>query len=340
MSKHRVGVAILGCGYWGINYVRVFGELAESRVVTVCDQRAERLRELKRRLPGVHLTTRADEAIRRDGVEAVVVCTNATTHHDVALQCLRAGKHVLVEKPLTTVSGDADELIELAESQSRVLMVGHTFVYNGGVRKVKEHMKQGTDKVYYLYSCRTNLGPIRQDVDCVWDLATHDVSIMNFLLGQPPVEASARGGFYLQDGKVDVAFITLKYPNDVLANIHVSWLDPKKIRQLTIVGDRKMVTWDDMQPGNPISIYDKGVVREPFYKDFGEFQLVTKEGDVLIPKVRAEEPLRAQTNYFIGAVATGKLDLCGPEEGVAVVRVLEAIQKSMAGNGAPMTIPA
>ena len=161
---------------------------------------------------------------------------------------------------------------------------------------------------------------------------------MNFLLQQTPVEVTARGGDYLQTGKADVAFLTLRYPSEVLANIHVSWLDPKKVRQLTIVGDRKMITWDDMTPTSPIAIYDKGVVREPFYHGFGEFQLVTKEGDVLIPKVRAEEPLRAQTNYFINAITTGRLDLCGPAEGAAVVRVLEAVQKSMLAHGAPVTL--
>jgi len=166
------------------------------------------------------------------------------------------------------------------------------------------------------------------------------VAIINFLLDAQPLEVTARGSHYLQDQKVDIAFITLTYPNGVLANIHISWLDPKKTRQLTVVGDRKMVTWDDTTPGAPVAIYDKGIVREPFYKDFGEFQLVTKEGDVVIPKVRAEEPLRLQSEYFLSCVEQGRIDRCGPEQGLAVVRVLEAAVESMRARGAPVRIGA
>jgi predicted dehydrogenase len=340
-NNGKLGAAVIGCGHWGPNHIRNFSSHKQARVLYCVDMDTRRLEAMAELFPTVEATTDLTRVLGDPRVDVVVIATPTSTHFALTKQALESGKHVLCEKPLAASGAEAEQLVTLSRAANRLLMVGHVFLFNAGIVKLRE-LVVGNElgRVHYLHATRTNLGPIRQDVDCVWDLATHDVSIVNHLLHQLPVEVSARGGCYLQDGKVDVAFITLKYPDQVLANIHVSWLDPKKVRQLTIVGDRKMITWDDMAPATPITIYDKGVVREPFYKDFGEFQLVTKEGDVLIPKVRAEEPLRAQTNYFIGAVATGKLDLCGPEEGVAVVRVLEAIQKSMAGNGAPVTIPA
>jgi predicted dehydrogenase len=270
----------------------------------------------------------------------VVIATPTVTHFDLTKRALAAGKHVLCEKPLATASDEAGELRELARDTSRVLMVGHVFLFNAGIVKLRDLVASGDlGRLYYLHATRTNLGPVRQDVDCVWDLATHDISIFNSLLGSVPVEVSARGTQFLQDGRADVAFITLTYPGKVLANIRVSWLDPKKVRQITVVGEQKMVTWDDMASGVPITIYDKGASREPFYTTFGEFQLVTREGNMVIPKVPAGEPLGAQTDYFISCVRAGRIELSGPSDGLQVVRVLEAITKSMAAQGAPVCLP-
>ncbi|MGH9896191.1 MAG: Gfo/Idh/MocA family protein, partial [bacterium] len=224
----EVGVAILGCGYWGINYVRVFSELPEARVVVVCDERAERLQDVERRFPGVDVSTQLDVALRHEGIDAVVVCTNASTHYVVTRAALRAGKHVLVEKPLTTVSSDAEDLIALAESKSATLMVGHTFVYNPGIRKVKEYIQQVGGEVYYLYSSRTNLGPIRRDVNALWDLAPHDVAIFNHLLDSTPEWISAVGAKVLRNCREDVGFISLGYRDNIVGHIHVSWADPQK----------------------------------------------------------------------------------------------------------------
>jgi predicted dehydrogenase len=332
-------VAILGCGYWGINYVRVFSELADSRVVAVCDQRVDRLQELKRRLRGVHLTARADEAILRDGVEAVVVCTNATTHHAFTLQCLLAGKHVLVEKPLTTLSTDADELIALAESQSRVLMVGHTFVYNGGVRKVKEYMKQGTDKVYYLYSCRTNLGPIRQDVNALWDLAPHDVAIFNYLLDSAPEWVSAIGVKVLRNCREDVGFISLGYPENVVGHIHVSWADPHKAREVVVVGSDRRIVFNDLNGVEQVRIFEKGVRPvDPEPLNFGEYPLHIRDGDILSPRIDVGEPLKNQCRHFLECVTRKIRPITGGREGQEVVRVLEAADRSLALKGAPVEI--
>ena len=339
--NEKLGVAVVGCGHWGPNHIRNFSSHKQAKVLYCVDSNPKRLESTRDLFPMVEATDDLQRVFDDQQVKAVVIATPTATHFDLTKKALLAGKHVLCEKPLAASVAEATELLALATRTGLVLMVGHVFLFNAGIVKLRELISSDElGRLYYLHATRTNLGPIRQDVDCVWDLATHDISIFNYLLGQPPREVSARGGYYLQEGKADVAFITLTYPDQVLANIHVSWLDPKKVRQVTVVGDRKMVSWDDMTTTGPIMIYDKKVLRQAFYRDFGEFQLVTKEGDVLIPHVRAEEPLRAQTNYYISAVAKGKLDLCGPKEGVAVVRVLEAITQSIKAGGTPVSVAA
>jgi predicted dehydrogenase len=337
--NEQLGVAILGCGYWGINYVRVFSELAEARVVTVCDERPERLKEVARRFPGTHLTTDADAAIRMDGVDAVVVCTNATTHHDVTGRCLAAGKHVLVEKPLTTLSTDADELIELADAQSCVLMVGHTFIYNGAIRKVKEFIEQGDDRIYYLYSCRTNLGPIRKDVNALWDLAPHDIAIFNFLLDSRPEWVSAVGAKVLRNCREDVGFISLGYPDGVVGHVHVSWADPHKAREVVVVGSDRRIVFDDMNGVEQVRIFEKGVrVVETEPLTYGEYHFHIRDGDILSPRIEVGEPLKNQCRHFLECVTRGVKPVTGGREGQDVVRVLEAVDRSMALKGAPVEV--
>jgi len=337
--NEKLGIAVIGCGHWGPNHIRNFAAHKQAQVLYCVDLDPKRLELARELFPSVEATSDLQRVLNDERVKAVVIATPTATHFDLTKKALLAGKHVLCEKPLAASAAEAEELVAMAKQASPVLMVGHVFLFNAGVVKLRDLIVSGElGRVYYLHATRTNLGPIRQDVDCVWDLATHDISIFNYLQWRLPLEVSAHGTDYLQDGKADVAFITLTYPDQVLANIHVSWLDPKKVRQVTVVGERKMVTWDDMIPTGPITIYDKGVVREPFYKDFGEFHLVTKEGDVVIPKVRASEPLRVQTDYFISCVRAGRIDSCGPSDGLGVVRVLEAIGKSMPANGAPVRL--
>jgi predicted dehydrogenase len=338
-AHDRLGVAVIGCGHWGPNHVRNFSMHKQARVLYCVDVDRQRLEAIRELYPMVRTVSEIGPVLDDPAVQAVVISTPTATHYELSRQALIAGKHVLCEKPLATTTAQAAELVRLARSTGKVLMVGHVFLFNPGIVKLRELIAANElGRLYYLHATRTNLGPIRQDVDCVWDLATHDIAIANYLLDAEPLEASARASHYLQDGKCDVAFITLLYPGNVLANIHVSWLDPKKVRQLTVVGDKKMVTWDDLSPSSPVAIYDKGVVREPYYKDFGEFQLVTREGDVTIPKVRAEEPLRVQTDYFIGCVRSNHIELCSPEQGLAVVRALEAVEASIAAGGNPVRI--
>jgi predicted dehydrogenase len=339
-SSDKLQVAVIGCGHWGPNHIRNFASHQHAQVVSCADLDPSRLQLVRELFPSVETTDDVQQILTDPRVQAVVIATPTVTHFDLTKRALAAGKHVLCEKPLATASDEAGELRALARDTSRVLMVGHVFLFNAGIVKLRDLVASGDlGRLYYLHATRTNLGPVRQDVDCVWDLATHDISIFNSLLGSVPVEVSASGTQFLQDGRADVAFITLTYPEKVLANIRVSWLDPKKVRQITVVGEQKMVTWDDMASGVPITIYDKGAPREPFYTTFGEFQLVTREGNMVIPKVPAGEPLGAQTDYFIACVRAGRIELSGPSDGLQVVRVLEAITKSMAAQGAPVCLP-
>src|SRR5947207_10356834 len=339
MSK-RIGVAILGCGYWGVNYVRVFGELAETRVVAVCDQRLDRLQEVVRRFPGIEPVTSVSEALKVPGVDAVVVCTNAATHYAVARQCLEAGKHLLVEKPLTTIAEDAAELIDLADANARTLMVGHTFVYNGGIRKVKECLNQGSDQVYYLYSSRTNLGPIRNDVNALWDLAPHDVAIFNYLLDSTPRWVSAVGVNILGNCREDVGFVSLGYSGDradIVGHIHVSWADPHKTRELVVVGSDRRVVFNDLNGIEQVRVFEKGVKAAPEEPlTYGEHRLQIRDGDIVSPKLEISEPLKNQCRHFVDCVVSGATPNTSGRDGERVVRVLEAVDRSLRLHGPPV----
>jgi predicted dehydrogenase len=329
-----VGIAVIGCGYWGMNYVRIFNELVDSRIVAVCDQSAERLKEVSRRFPGVYLTTQVDDAASQPGVDAVVVCTEATTHFNVTRRLLLAGKHVLVEKPLTTVAADSERLIDLAEANSAILMVGHTFVFNAGVRKVKELMQKGDGRVYYLYARRTNLGPIRRDVNALWDLAPHDIAIFNYLLGSTPLWVSAVGGKVLRNCRDDVGFISLGYPDNVLAHIHVSWADPDKAREVVVVKSDKRIVFNDLNGIEQVRVFEKGVSpveQEPL--NYGEFRFEIRDGDIVSPHIEPVEPLKHQCRHFLECVRTGKRPISSGAEGRDVVRVLEAVNRSMEYKG-------
>jgi predicted dehydrogenase len=329
-----VGIAVIGCGYWGMNYVRIFSELVDSRVVAVCDQSPERLKEVSRRFPGIYLTTQIDDAMSHPGVDAVVVCTEATTHFNVTRRLLLAGKHILVEKPLTTIAAEAQKLIDLAESNAAILMVGHTFVFNSGVRKVKEQMEKGDGRVYYLYARRTNLGPIRRDVNALWDLAPHDIAIFNYLLDSTPQWVSAVGGKVLRNCRDDVGFISLGYPDNVLAHVHVSWADPDKAREVVVVKSDKRIVFNDLNGLEQVRVFEKGVSpveQEPL--NYGEFRFEIRDGDIVSPRIEPVEPLKQQCRHFLECVRTGKRPISSGAEGRDVVRVLEAVNRSIECKG-------
>ena len=333
-SSRPMGIAVIGCGYWGMNYVRIFNELTESRVVAVCEQSPERLKEIARRFPNVYLTTQIEDVISQPDVQAVIVCTEATSHFNVTRRLLLAGKHVLVEKPLTTTSSDAQKLIELADSQSATLMVGHTFIFNAGVRKVKEYVQQDSGRVYYLYARRTNLGPIRRDVNALWDLAPHDIAIFNYLLNSTPGWVSAIGGKVLGNCRDDVGFISLGYPNNVLAHVHVSWADPDKAREVVVVKSDRRIVFNDLNGVEQVRVFEKGVSpveEEPL--NYGELRFQIRDGDIVSPRVEPAEPLKNQCRHFLECVRTGKSPLSNGTDGRDVVRVLEAMNRSIELKG-------
>jgi predicted dehydrogenase len=335
----RMGTAVIGCGYWGMNYVRVFSELPECRLVAVCDQRADRLQEVSNRFPYVRLFTEIEEVACDPEVDAVVICTEATTHHAVACTCLRAGKHTLIEKPIATTVEDAEELNTLAESKSLTLMVGHTFIYNSGIMKVKQFITDPPSEVYYLYARRTNLGPIRRDVNALWDLATHDIAIFNYLLDAVPVWVSAVGGKVLHNCREDVGFVTLGYAGDVLGHIHVSWADPNKAREIVVVCSDKRIVFNDLNSLEQVRVFEKGVrLVDPGPVNYGEYRLQIRDGDILSPRLDIAEPLKEQCRHFKSCVTTGEQPLTGAREGKEVLEVLEAIDRSIRTQGARVEV--
>jgi predicted dehydrogenase len=339
----QVTIAVIGCGHWGPNHIRCFSKIRGCKVKWACDRDIRRLEQVRDSLPFLLTTTDISEVMSDDEVNAVVVSTPTSTHHGITKMMLEHNRDVLCEKPLTEHVDEAEELVRIANDRERILMVGHVFLFNAGIQDLKDYVNRGAlGKVYCIDATRTNLGPIRQDVNVVTDLASHDVSILNFLLGTEPVEVSARGESYIKPDVEDIAFITLAYPGKVLAHIHVSWLHPKKLRQITIVGNKKMITWDDVLTNEPpIRIYNKGVergAREPFYKDYGEFQLLMREEEITIPPVKLSEPLMNQSLHFIECVQRRLNPISGGEFGLRVVRAINAINISLKSQGRPVLI--
>ncbi|PYK23524.1 MAG: hypothetical protein DME59_16665 [Verrucomicrobia bacterium] len=333
-----IRVAVIGAGEWGPNLIRNFHNKQTSEVVWIIDRDAARLDEVQARFPDVQVGENAEQALRDQAVHAVVVATPTSTHYALAKEALERRKHVLVEKPLTTEVKQGLGLLELATRQRLVLMVGHVFVYNLGIRKVKEYLDGGhLGKVYYLSMVRTNLGPIRLDVNAAWDLAAHDLSITNYWLSAEPLSVSAIGGTWINQEVEDAVFATLRYPQGVLVNLHASWLNPRKARDITVVGERRMLTFDDMNLNEPLRIYDKqlnDVRTRPTYVDsFAAFRASIRKGDVTVPKVPPGEPLATQCAHFVECIVTGKQPFTGGREGIAVVRALEAMQRSIRAGG-------
>lgn len=335
-----IGVAIIGCGYWGVNYVRVFNELPEARLVALCERRADRLKEIGRRYPAAALVQSDEQVLAMDEVEAVVICTPASVHFGVTHDALASGKHVLVEKPLTTTVREADALIAQAEKCKRVLMVGHTFLFNPGIKKMKEYIGHGdAGQLYYLYARRTNMGPIRNDVSAIWDLAPHDISIFNYLLDGKPLWVSAVGSNVLGNEHSDVGFITLGYPRGILGHIHVSWADAYKVREVVVVGSEERIVFNDFNPLERVRVFEKGVApMEAEASSYGEYHFRMRDGDIISPRVDASEPLKNECSHFLECVRTGERPISDAHVGRAVVEVMEAIDRSMARHGAPVRI--
>lgn len=327
MIPEKKKIGIVGCGQWGPNQIRTFFFHPHAEVVRVCDSDTRRLDAMKGLYRGIQVSTRSEEVTQASDIDAVVITTPVSSHFAIAKDALLHGKDVLCEKPLTHTSEEARELLKIALDKKLILMVGHVFLFNPGIVKLKEVVdSKDLGQVYYLHAQRTNLGPVRKDVNAVFDLASHDIAIFNFLLGAKPRVVSVTGKGYLQPQVEDVAFVSLEYPGNVMAHIHVSWLDPKKIRQITVVGSKKMATWDDLASTGPVEIFSKRIEREPYYKDYGEFHLLAKDGEVLIPAVKAEEPLKRQAEHFMNSILHRTQPIADGRNGLDVVETLEAIQ--------------
>lgn len=334
-----VNLALIGCGYWGPNYARNFSEIEGCRLKWICDIDRARLDRFKNRYPNVNATTDFLDILNDKDTHAVVISTPSTKHYKLAKEALSAGKHVLVEKPLCISSKECLDLIRLVKEKNKILMVGHTFLYNPAITKLKEYIeKKEIGDLLYLHSSRTGLGPIRTDVNVMWDLASHDISILLYLMDKKPLNVIAKGECYIQKDKEDVVFLTIEFEGKVFANVHVSWLDPIKIRTLTVVGTRKMVVFDDVDPTEKIRLFDKGVSYEKPYSDFGGFQLLVRDGDITVPKLDMKEPLKVQCLHFLDSIENDEKPLTDGINGYKVVKVLEAATESLRNNSKSVNI--
>ncbi len=332
-----VHIAQVGYGYWGPNLARNFAQLPDAELTYIVDASAE-ARATAQRLYGCQGVATLAEALADPQVDAVVLATPARTHHALATAAMNAGKHVFIEKPLAMSVAEGQAMVDLAAQQQCVLMVGHVFEYNPAVHYIKRAIDAGElGEVYYLYSRRVNLGRVQSDINALWSIAPHDISIALHLLGQSPEAVSCHGAACLNGQVEDVIFLTLHFPGNVLCHIHVSWLDPSKTRELTVVGSRKMIVYDDVAAEGKVRIYDKGAYRkgDPIY---GEFQYKLHSGDILIPRIDMQEPLRLECAHFIECIRQGKQPLTDGANGLRVVSVLEAGQKSLDAGGTKVVL--
>jgi len=335
-----INLGIVGYGYWGPNLVRNFMESPGSRVVAVCDLSHERLELASSRYPAIRTTTSYDDLLSDTSIDAVAIPTPVSSHFELALKALRSGRHVLVEKPLTATSAQALELIEEAERRNLVLMVDHTFVYTGAVRKIRELvLSRQLGDVYYYDSVRVNLGLFQHDVNVIWDLAVHDLSIMDYVLDQKPVAVSATGISHIQGQPENVAYLTLFFAENKIAHIHVNWLAPVKVRRTLVGGSERMVVYDDLEPSEKIKIYDKGVSVVHHPETVYELLVSYRSGDMWAPKLDATEALRTEAAHFIDCIENQRRPLTDGRAGLRVVRVLEAAEASMKGRGQLIEIP-
>ena len=334
-----IRIGVIGCGYWGPNLIRNFSHLKGSDVLMCSDLSEDRLTHMRSLYPKLETTTDYRRLLSRADIDAIVVATPPETHHRLAIEALRAGKHVFVEKPLALSGSEGAEMVTEAERAKRVLLVGHTFVYTAAVNKIKEVIESGElGDIFYVSTTRVNLGIFQEHINVVWDLAPHDVSILNYILDRMPESVATQASCCIRKNVEDVAFLTMRYPGNVLAHVHVSWLNPNKIRSTTVVGSRKMLVYDDVSALEKIRIYDKGVTVTPHYDTFGEFQLSYRYGDILIPKLDDSEPLKVACQHFVDCVEKGTRPRSSGAHGLDVVRVLEGATDSIREGGRQIDI--
>ncbi len=325
-----VKVAVIGYGYWGPNLARNFNEADGAKLVAISDPKGNRLKLAEKRYPSLNVTTNHKEIIKDSNIDAVAITTPLSTHYQIAKEALVAGKHVLVEKPLSSTSEEAQELIELSESSRKVLMVDHTFIYTGAVRKIKEIVEAGElGKVLYFDSMRVNMGLFQPDVNVIWDLAPHDISIMDYILGKKPEALLAAGSAHFRPGFENIAYLTMYYPDNLIAHVNVSWLAPVKIRLTLVGGSKKMIVYDDNEPSEKIKVYDRGVEiiedKETLYEIFVQY----RTGDMYAPRLDTTEALKVEAQHFIECIKENRKPVTDGKAGLRTVRILEAAQESI-----------
>jgi predicted dehydrogenase len=334
MTDKVLNIAVIGAGYWGKNLVRNFATAPRCSLKYVCDLDEKILQQQKKNFPAVDISTDADKIFKNENVDAVVVSVDVPRHFELAKRSLLAGKHTFVEKPLTLKASEAQTLVKIAGDKNLKLMTGHLLEYHPAVTYIRELLDTGLlGRLYYMYTQRVNLGIVRKDENAWWSLAPHDISIICYLFGSEPVSVAASGQCYLQKGIEDVVFATIKFADGKIAHVHCSWLDPHKIRKMTLVGSEKMVTFDDMEASEKVRIWDKGAaVKKETAATYPEI-IALRFGDIVIPKIPASEPLSLECKHFIDCILDDKKIRSDGADGLRVVSVLEAGQKSLDNNG-------
>lgn len=332
-----VGIAVIGAGAWGKNHIRVFSEIPNVRLKYICDNDPSKLSSINKTYPQSEGILDLKPILQDPEVRGVVVASSAVSHYALSKELLLANKDVLVEKPIALSSQDAEEMIAISQDHGRVLMVGHLLIYHSVVDRLKQMIVSGElGKIHYVYTQRVNLGVIRQDENALWSFAPHDLSVILHLFEERPIIVSAHGESYIQKGIEDVVFLSLQFSDGKMANIHLSWLDPHKLRKVTIVGSKKMVVFDDMEASEKLKIYDKGV-GSPSYATYGEY-LSLRFGDIVIPNIKMVEPLRAEAEHFIRCIESRINPKTGGQDGLEVVRILTAAQQSLEKKGVPINL--
>ena len=338
MSK-PLNVGVVGCGYWGPNLIRNFRNQPNCKVRAMCDVSADRLKHMRSLYPDVEGVTEYDRMLNGCDLDAVVVATAVQHHYPMAKAALESGKHVFIEKPMASSVAQCEELVGLARAQGRVLMIGHTFLYSSPVRKVKEIIANGEiGDLLYISSRRLNLGLFQRDINVTWDLAPHDLSIILYVMEEWPATVNCMGNAHVTPGIEDITNMSITFPSGRFATVVSSWLDPRKVREMTFVGKRKMIVYDDVQPLEKIRIFDTRVECPPHYDTFAEFTYAYHYGDQHIPYVKQEEPLKVETAHFLDCIRSGEQPVSNGVQGMELVRILEASSLSLKGNGSPVRL--
>lgn len=337
--KGPLSVGVVGCGYWGPNLVRNFRKISNCTVKAICDVNLERLVHLQSLYPEVEIVTDFERFLWESALDAVAIATPVNHHYPLAKASLLAGKHTFIEKPMASSSAECEELIEIAKQKGLILMVGHTYLYSSPVKKIVDLVEAGDiGEIRYINCRRLNLGLFQKDINVAWDLAPHDISIILHILAECPVSVNCSGNAHVTSGIEDVTNMSLSFRKKRFATIQSSWLEPRKVREMTIVGTRRMIVYDDLQTLEKIRVYDVRVERPPHYDSFAEFQYSYHYGDSYIPHIHQEEPLRSMAQHFVNCIATGTKPNTSGEEGLELVRILEAASASLRANGAPVSL--